>query len=214
MLKLMILLITYGGGFGGFGVYMSNNNFSSINTILNRHGIQSLKGTQYGWGGLGYGIIGKIWIGGGGFGTTQQVSSDSMDIIVNEGAGFFEIGYMLVETHRFLGAISLGLGGSGVRMTIYPVNREISFDSLLTNPRRDAYVEIGSYISVMPSLNAILRLNRFMGILLRASYIVSPSSSWRFDDGDRVLNVPNFKLSHPVLSLNVTFGGMASAKSK
>ena len=207
MLKLMIILISYGGGFGGFGVYVSKINFTNVNSVLSQHGINTLKNTQYGMGGLGYGIIGKIWIGGGGYGTSQRVSSDSMDIIINEGGGFFEIGYTVVKTRRISGAISLGLGGSGIKMTIYPVNKETSFDSLLTNPRRNAYVEIGSVVSVMPSFNVIIKLNRVIGILLRTGYVLSPSPSWKFDDGDRVLDPPDFKLSHPVLSMNIIFGG-------
>ena len=207
MLKLMILLIAHGGGFGGFGVYMSKFNFSNINSVLNQYRIESLKDTQYGMGGLGYGIIGKIWIGGGGYGTSQRVSSDSMDIIIDEGGGFFEVGYTVVKTHRLIGAFTFGIGGSGIKMTIYPVNGETSFDSLLTNPRRNAYVEIGSVVSVMPSFNVILKLNRFIGILLRTGYVLSPSPSWKFDDGDRVVNPPDLKLSHPVLSMNIVFGG-------
>jgi len=208
MLKLLLVLITTvnGGGFGGFGVYMSRINYDNINSVLTRHGISALKSTQFGSGGFGYGIVGKIWIGGGGYGTSQRVSSDSADIVITEGAGFFEIGYSIFNSKRLIGALSLGFGGSGYRMSIYPVNKEISFDSLLTNPRRDAYVLISSSFSLSPSLNLLLKLANFVGLIARASYVIVPSTSWKFDDGDRVLNAPDFRSSHLNLSLNVVFG--------
>ncbi len=211
MLNIIIAsIIAYGGGgFGGFGIYVNQGNLDNLNKILQSHGIQTLSNTQYGWGGLGYGIVGKVWIGGGGYGTEQKVSSDSMELSLKIGSGFFEIGYSLYQSHRVIGALTLALGGSGYSMAIYPNNNDQTFDSLLNNPRRDAYVIISSSLSITPYANLLIRLNRFIGLFFKAGYTISTGTDWRFDDGDKVLNPPDISPSGFVGSLNVVFGGFS-----
>lgn len=209
MINIVIaLLIAYGGGgFGGFGVYLSHNNLDNLNAVLKEHGVKEFSSGQFGWGGLGYGVIGKVWIGGGGFDTEQRVSSDSMELALKKGSGFFEIGYSLFQTKKIIGAITLALGGSRYSMAIYPNNNDQTFDSLLNNPRRDAHVVISSSFSITPFANVLVKLNRFTGLLLKAGYTYSTGTDWKFDDGDKVLNPPDISSSGFVASLNVVFGG-------
>ncbi len=208
MLNIIIAsIIAYGGGFGGFGGYLIHSNFDNLNKVLQGHGIKPLSNSQFGWGGLGYGLVGRVWIGGGGFGTEQRVSSDSVEISMKMGSGFFEIGYSLYRTKMLLGALSLALGGNGYSMVIYPNNNDQTFDSLLNNPRRDAYVVVSSSFSITPFANILIRLNRFTGLLLKAGYTYSTGTDWKFDDGDKVLNPPDITPSGFVGSVNVVFGG-------
>ncbi len=201
------VIVGFYGGFGGFGGYMTKTDMSGINQVLSAHGIEEFSNLSYGWGGLGYGIVGKVWIGGGGFGANQTVTSDSLEIILSGGGGYFELGYTVYEKKNMLGGVSIGLGGFGYNLILNPTNGDQTFDSLLVNPRRSSRVIIASSISFMPSLNFVVFLNRFAGVFLKLGYAVYTRPVWKLSDGGEVLNPPDWSRASLVASFNVIFGG-------
>ncbi len=202
-----ILIIGLSGGFGGFGGYMTVTDLSGINSALTTHGINGFSRQSFGWGGLGYGIVEKVWIGGGGFGCNQTVTSDSLEIVLSGGGGYFELGYTVLEKNNVIGGVTIGLGGYGYDLMLKPSNGDQTFDSLLVNPRRSTVVHIKSTLSIMPSINFAVLLNRFAGILVKFGYAVYTKPVWKLSDGGEVMNPPEFSRSSFVASFNVVFGG-------
>ncbi len=214
MINTIILIAGFYGGFGGFGGYVTKTDMSGLNHVLTSHGIENFSDLSYGWGGLGYGIVNKVWIGGGGFGAGQSVTSDSLEIILSGGGGYFELGYTVFESKRMLGGILIGIGGFGYSMTLNPSNGDQSFDSLIVNPRRSSKVLISSSISLMPSFGFLVFLNRYAGVFMKVGYAFYTKPVWKLDDGGEVLNPPDWSRSSLVASFNLVFGGGSSERKE
>jgi len=208
LLLIKILLISkigVGGGLGGFGIYGVSPDMSSMNEALKRNGYSEINKTLFGWGGGGYAVMSNLWIGGAGFGTSQEISSNNTYVKVSYSGGFFEIGYTLFNT-KFVSIVpSLGLGSSELSMRFIPANKDIEFDSLLTNPARSSELEISS-IGVYPSLNFLIPIKFFTFIFLKIGYNFTFSSSWKIDDKYSVLNKPDFSPRGLTFSFNIMFG--------
>ena len=211
---LLISKIGVAGGLGGFGIYGVSPDMSSINEVLKRNGYSEIKSTLFGWGGGGYGVIGNLWIGGAGFGTSQEISSNNTYVKVSYSGGFFEMGYTLFNT-KFVSIVpSLGLGSSELKMRFIPVNKDTDFDSLLVNPARSSELRISS-MGIYPSLNFLIPIKSFgvtfTFVFLKVGYNFSLSPSWEIDGKYSVLNKPDFSPRGLTFSFNIMFGGFGTS---
>lgn len=214
LIKILIISkIGLAGGIGGFGVYGVSLDMSSMNEALKKHGYSEINEALFGWGGGGYGIIGNLWIGGEGFGASQEISSNNIYVKISYSGGFFEIGYTLFNTKFISITPLLGLGSSELKLRFIPVNEDTELDSLLTNPARSSELEISS-MGIYPSLNFLIPIKSFnfafTFVTLKVGYNFTLSPSWKIDDKYSVLNKPDFSPKGLTFSFNIMFGGFST----
>lgn len=202
---MLVLKVSLSGGTGGFGMWGIMPQVGELNKSLKSHGITEIKDISYGWGGAGWAVIENLWIGGAGFGASSSSSSEDLTLEFSYGSGFFDAGYIVLNTKFFFLAPSLGFGGSGISIKLIPRSGDVPFDSLLENPARISEISIGG-ITVSPSLNIFIPVKKFMGVLLRVGYSFSFSSSWKLNGGYKVLSHPDFTPSGLYFTFNFTFG--------
>lgn len=198
------------GGAGYFGPGFVSFDFAPINLILNNHRLGSLNNTHWTFGGGGYGQIERIRIGGFGTGGAQSVSNDTFDIEVGFGAGFFELGYSIVQTNHFMLTPLLGIGGGGLSLKRTPtliLYRPVNFDDILSSAGGVAKVSKGGF-ALSPGLAIDIPFG-FTGISIKGGYMWTVlSSSWMDEDIGGKINGPKFNLNGVYCSLNVMFGGI------
>jgi hypothetical protein len=117
------LAVKQGGGFGHFQAGVSLGYFPALTRYLAKPEIlgDSYSPQQGGiqLGGGGYGLVGKILLGGSGyFSGFNSVKTDSASVSVSAGAGLFNLGYLLKSTDRWLLFPYAGIGGSGITLKI------------------------------------------------------------------------------------------------
>lgn len=163
MKKIIILLFplflyaTEGGGYGGFSIWMTQPDLKAMNDDIEN--IQNLRfeDAYIGMGGSGWAIIGRIVLGGGGFGGRQVLSNDSMKIMGAYGGGFFEPGYHL-SMKRLSVDLILGIGGGGYTLTLYKGLKDTTWTDILSEPRRMAEITFGGF-ALQPALRIVLPIS-------------------------------------------------------
>lgn len=196
-----------GGGYGGFGVYLQMFDFSSINNFFKSHGIKELENNLYGWGGGGYGLTNRTLIGGFGMWMQGRTSSDSVSVETEFGMGAFEAGYDILDWGFFSFLGGVGLGGGSIEMTLKPILNDVTFDSLLNNPKRYAKIKFSTFTLSPFALILISPFNSPISFALKGGYTYGIGGKWKLDDGSDLLSPPNFKLRGPYFSINIFFGG-------
>jgi len=210
---LLVSKISVAGGIGGFGIYGVMPDMSKMNEALKRNGYSEINRTLFGWGGGGYAVLGNLWIGGSGFGTSQEISSNNTYVEISYSGGSFEIGYNIFNA-KFVSLVpSLGLGSSELSMRFIPINKDTEFDSLLVNPARSSELNISS-IGIYPSVNFLIPIKYFTFIFLKIGYNFTLSPSWEIDGKYSVLNHPDFSPGGLTFSFNIMFGAFGRASSK
>ena len=112
-----------GGGFGHFQAGMNLGYFPSLTKYL---GKPEVLGDSYApqnggiqLGGGGYGIVGKLLLGGSGyFSGFNPVKTDSASVTLSCGTGLFNIGYLMKSSDRWLLFPFVGIGGSGITLKL------------------------------------------------------------------------------------------------
>lgn len=204
------------GGMGGPAVALSFFDVKELNAKFREHNIEELSTQQTCFGGGGSGIIGRVILGGWGFGGTESVGSDSVKVRVGYGGGFFEPGYYLPITDNLGLSILLGIGGYGYSLNMTPTSLTgADFDSLLVGPgaRRTCNVSAGG-LSLSIGGGFLFRIpfeDAFIGLNIKGGYIFSPmKTDWELEDGMSLTGVPKLNLSGPFVSAGLVFGGSES----
>lgn len=215
-LSAIALARTTAGGYGAFGPTLALLNYDAINSTFQRYGFTNLNSRHWLFGGGGYALANRVLIGGAGWGGTQSVTSESLDLLcrVNYGGGEFRAGYAILDFKHLLVITGLGIGGGGYSISLSPENRTIpSFDSLLVQPGRTSTLNFSGF-SLNPQLALILPLS-FVGLELRGGYNFGPlGANWRLEDGGILLRGPQMPGSSLWFSLNVILGGFSHEKTK
>jgi hypothetical protein len=137
--------VKQGGGFGHFQAGVSLGYYPSLTSYLVRPDIlgdsysPQNQGIQLGGG--GYGLVGKILIGGSGyFSGFKPVTTDSASASFSSGAGLFNMGYLLKNNEKWLLFPYAGIGGSGITLKLsnqsdsggiyFDSQKEISFGEI------------------------------------------------------------------------------------
>jgi len=198
------------GGFGGFTINMAMPDVSGFNDHLRSHNIPEMNGRFLGIGGVGFALVNRILIGGGGYGAKEVVESDSIRSEFTISSGEFKIGYALITSRYFNGAVNLGIGGVGYTLSLRPMMGDVQFDSLLVNPQRYVDMETNHFL-LHPEAIAVISIPfkpiSFFHIALRGGINLNIfTQEWTYDK-KRVLNVPDVGAVTPVFSINFLFGG-------
>lgn len=203
-----------GKGAGYFGPGFTFFKYDDLNTLFAQHGMGLIEKQQFVFSGGGWGQPGRIRIGGFGIGGAKTVSNDSLDIEVGYGAGFFELGYAIVNERNFMLTPLVGIGGGGLSMKITPkYNRPTSLAGLINSPWGVAKVSKGG-IAMYPGLAIDIPFG-FVGITLKGGYMWSPMNGpWTLENLGSIGNQPDLKLNGPFATAGIMFGGNSSHRHK
>ncbi len=199
-----------GRGAGYFGPGFTFFKYDDLNTLFAQHGMDLIEKQQFVFSGGGWGQGKRIRIGGYGIGGAKTVSNDSLDIEVGYGAGFFELGYAIVNGRNFMLTPLVGIGGGGLSMKITPkYNRPTSLAGLINSPWGVAKVSKGG-IAMYPGLAIDIPFG-FVGITLKGGYMWSPMNGpWTLENLGSIGNQPDLKLNGPFATVGIMFGGCGS----
>lgn len=205
---------TTSGAYGTFGPALAIVNYNQINATFQRFGVSKLSSLHWMYGGGGYVLINRTFIGGAGWTGTQSVSSESLNLFceVNYGWGEFRTGYVLLDLKHLLLVPGVGIGGGGYSINLGPYNQKIpSFDSLVANPGRTSTVNFSGF-SLNPQLTAIIPIS-FVGLELRGGYNIGPlGGSWKLEDRGVLSRGPEMSKANPWFSFNILIGGFSHEK--
>ncbi len=195
-----------GGGFGGFGPTVAFVDFDALNAELAGNGFDELGSMHWMFGGGGYAHIGRVVLGGSGWGGTQSVSSDDRLLRVNIAGGMFEAGYALLNLKHLIVIPMLGIGGNGYTLTVESLEYPGSFGEFLEGPGPTSSVGFSGF-TLTPELVIDLPV-KFIGLQLRGGYAYTPETpEWKFPGGGALARGPEVAAGHPFASLQIIFGG-------
>ncbi len=202
------------GGYGCFGPSVALIDYEKINEIFTRNGVTKLSSQHWLFGGGGYLLANRVLIGGAGWGGTQSVTSESLNLFceVNYGGGEFRTGYAVVDLKHLLIIPGIGIGGGGYSITLGPDNQTVpNFDSLLKNPGRTSTVNFSGF-NINPQITFVIPIS-FVGVEIRAGYNLGPlGGKWEFADRGNLARGPEMAKTNPWLSFNLLFGGFSRQK--
>jgi hypothetical protein len=196
------------GGFGCFGPTVGIGDFSGLDDALATGSItQKLTSLQWGFGGAGFALIGRIVIGGSGWGSSQTVGSESLRATIEIAGGEFDLGYQIFSMEHLLIAPVLGIGGGGYTVELQKLSEApLTFGQLLESPGRTSKVSF-SGLTLSPQLMITVPIS-FVGVQLRGGYCYTPGTpEWGLEGGSRLSSGPTISQGMPFATLNVVFGG-------
>ena len=204
MLLLMLVMKgdTPGGGFGYFTVGYYASDISALNDVLESSGFHRMNGEFIMRGGNGYGLIGRILIGGGGFGLGENTVRKGNTVVrLTGGGGGFELGYLLFRSRDFFLFPRVSIGGGGWNLVVSSTD-PLNFDDALSGNYRENHLEGGNYM-----LGAgLLFLYRSGGFVFTLSTGYNYTARFYLNGRDYdVRNSPQMNFSG--FYVNVGFGG-------
>ena len=204
-------------GFSGRGYFMIGGNMAhlgDLNSELKDAGYPSFEEDFFTLGVGGFFVIKKVILGGEGFVfLPRDASNEDYTVELSGSYGVFNIGYMAFSKWGLDVYPLLGIGGYGFTLEIYERGSH-SFDDILDDPRRGAYMTTGGF-TLLPALGVDYLFDLSSseksagGIVvgLRAGYAYSPvEGDWRFGESD-VSNAPAVGLTGPFVFLTIGAGG-------
>ena len=201
------------GGFGWFGPLVSFVDFAGLNAELDRVGVNKLNSLHWQFGGGGHAHIGRIVIGGSGWGGSQSVSSDSQLIRVDIGGGQFEAGYSILMLKHLVVTPMLGIGGNGYTITTENRNYPGNFQEFLRGPGPTSSIKFDNF-SLVPMLDILIPV-KFIGIRLSGGYSYTTGTpEWEFPGGGILPGGPDVAAGSPFASLSIAFGSMRSGNRR
>ncbi|UCG44182.1 MAG: hypothetical protein JSU73_06135 [candidate division WOR-3 bacterium] len=196
------------GAFGGFGPQVALADFEGINAELREVGIEELETMHWMFGGGGWVHIGRVVLGGSGWGGSQNVSGETTLVRVDVAGGQFEAGYSILKMKHCIITPMLGIGGSGYDITVeqqgeLPKNLE----ELLLERGPTSTVGFTGF-TLTPELVFTFPVS-FFGLQLKAGYGFTPAApGWEYDGGASLINGPDVAKGTPFAAVNIVFGGM------
>jgi hypothetical protein len=196
------------GAFGGFGPQVVFADFEGINLVLHDNEITELDAVQWMFGGGGWAHIGRVVLGGSGWGGSQTVSGESVLVRVDVTGGQFEAGYSVLKLRHCIITPMLGIGGSGYDITIE--NQQSlprNFEEFLQKPGPTNTIGFTGF-TLTPELVLTFPIS-FFGFQLKAGWGFTPGTpEWEFGSGAKLIRGPDVAQGMPFVALNVVFGGM------
>jgi hypothetical protein len=199
------------GGAGYFGFRINNYNLSGINSSLQSNNIPTLNEAFFGYGGGGLAYIGRLVIGGEGYGfQTPEKNNGAYRSNFSGGIGFFDVGYVVLNNRRCLLYPIVGFGGGTYTINIYdPANTD--FTTLLSNPRRGTQLRTEQFILDLGlQTNLFIFNTKFFSVGLKGGYQLAPvKTNWN-DANGTLANGPEFDANALYGQINLTFGGFSN----
>ncbi len=205
LISLVLVAAIY-GGMGGFSMGMYRFNNTAINNKLTSLGLTKIE-RIYTDGGFGYGIMGKILVGGGGIGGTVKRTQGDLEIVYSVGGGYGQIGYIPWSYMAFNPFVMIGFGGFSEGVTLRKKVVDMPWDSVWANPEREVTISRGSF-SIAPSLGILLVIPKIpVGFMVMASYHTLFSDEWKWGDSYDISNPPDSPKGSYSVSFTLLFGG-------
>ena len=205
------------GGFGCFGPTVGIVDFGGLNRAFEEGGVQlthNPSSMQWGFGGAGFALVDRVVIGGGGWGGSQTVGSDSLRASIEIAGGEFDLGYQVYSLKHLLIAPMLGIGGGGYTIELQDTTGlPVSFHQLLQHPGRTSTVSF-SGLTLTPQLMITVPIT-FVGVQLRGGYCYTPvNPGWELAGGGKLSSGPAIAKGMPFVTLNVVFGAFEGGKRR
>jgi len=210
-LTYLIITITMYGGMGGYTIGLSSVITKGINDKLTALHASTINRIIM-QGGSGYALLGKVMIGGSGYGGGEEIKTDSITVNYSIGGGGFEIGY-IPFSFKFLHPFAmLGIGGYGEEITLSKNEKRENWDSLWQNPAYEVTLSRGGF-SLSPSLGLMFIFDSFpMGLMFKVTYNTILSKDWELRDGTKVSSAPASPMGGFSFTLTVFGGGFYRGK--
>jgi hypothetical protein len=206
----------FAGGY--FMIGWSALRLDDLNTALAAHGYPQFDESSLSLGGGGHFTVGRLVLGGQGHGYLSEsrdsyLPTGTYRTSLTAGAGFFDIGYQLVQGGRARLACLVGLGGGGVQLKMVDL-RGPTFEDVLSDPGRSAELTTtGFLLDLGVSVDVLTRRvghhDMFGGPLVgvRAGYILSPvKGDWKLGDRD-IAGGPRIGVEGAYVRALLGFGG-------
>jgi hypothetical protein len=211
-----------GMGEGGAGYFSTGFTWLDIDELND-----ALKGSALGfktfdenvisYGGGGYGIImGRVMIGGEGYGFSREESNTIYVQRLSGGWGMFNAGYLVIHKAGFRVFPVVGVGGGGMELRITE-SPNIGFDEIMTDPARESLLGVGGFmLSGGIGVDYLLKLGEdkegYGGLIfgIRAGYTQSFfTSGWSMGDID-IIGGPDVGISGFYIRFTVGGGGYST----
>jgi len=218
------------GGFGNFFIGPHYNLSSSFQNELNSDkliggGLQ-LNTITLAYGGAGYSVRPKgVVIGGSGYAYKINADGKNGTVILNNGCGFFNVGYRFQNKRKWMGFPYMGMGGYGANFKITNTSTDKTFligTDTITSGKVAKYSTGGlafdagyalKYFAFRTDTKKIKKTGVVLGIDIGASFFPS-FGKWQNTTTDKEVN----SLSNPFIMsgyLRITLGwGIFIEKSK
>lgn len=209
-----------GGGIGYFMAGTAPIGTAALNGRLAAAGYPRLSSDIISVGGGGHGRIGRFIIGGKGAGTLDNSASNSLyKVTLSGGHGEFYVGFVVFRRGELSVYPTVGIGGGGFDLHIAPVAGGAAFDSVLTDPRREARLDATVYIiDLAVNIDHLFVLGEdeegvggfVMGI--QGGYLYSSSTSdWQMS-GATAAGGPGISYKGPYVRIMLGGGGYGHPK--
>jgi hypothetical protein len=197
------------GGWGFLGPYVAMPSYTDLNAHLSTLGFGAFDQYQFMFGGGGMALVDGVTIGGYGFGGSQSVVSDSINLRLTSdyGGGMFEVGWLPLSTRHFKIGPALGIGGVGFTIAGSRLNNQSpSFDSLLLRGGQSWQISNGGFV-LAPAVNVLIPIS-WTGLYLKVGYLFVPSDqSWSLSGGTPLTHGPALHSSGVFAALQLMLGG-------
>ena len=198
------------------GLDVAHLDASGLNGVLASSGAPGLPETYVGYGAGGHGTFGRVYLGGGGFNVlgftaTEGTSSTSLS---GGGYGFFDLGYVALDTERWRVYPYASFGGGQWTLTVVQTRGGGTGDAesvsdLLKTPGTSTDLTIGTPVIggtvgvdyVIPDL--------YIRLSLHVGYRHAPGSPGWSNEGLELRNAPAIGMGGPYARL--TIGGSTGA---
>lgn len=188
-----------------------------LNATLEDAGYANVDDSFISFGGAGYGIVGRVIVGGEGQALAgDDATSGSYVTSIEAGYGLFDLGYLLVSSGGLNLYPMIGVGAGGMSLRIRE-RGEPSFDEVLADPRRGSELSNwGLLVSLDLGADYLVVLGEDNegagGIALgvRVGYTFAPyTSEWSLEDTE-IPEGPDVGITGPHVRLMIGGGGTVS----
>jgi len=200
-------------GFGGYQIMYITPDFTALNDAFKTAHYDSINFPEgiYTQGGGGYAVSRGILIGGFGYKGSTVSESDSISIKSEFSGGFFEIGLSIFNSGLLNIYPLLGLGTSNVKLRLRTIQRDETFQDVLSNPARLSTIKAGGF-AIEPAVIFQFWIKgkkaQPVSILIKISYLYLPKKAdWVFGDGAEILGGPDFRPGGIAITSGIFFGG-------
>lgn len=204
------------GGLGGGDIGAQWLDVEELNTQLKAAGLPELKDVALANGGGGYGVMGRIIIGGEGYGITTKEKSGGKTVQLDIGYGTFNVGYLILSKQAFRMYVLGSIGGGEISLKIFQNPDSTDFEDNLSTFNENTFSTEFPIFKVGINADYILSFSNDkaaggLAIGLAVGYTYAPVewvSEWKLSDRN-MGGVPNFGPTGPYITFRIGGGGFA-----
>jgi len=209
------------GGLGFFTVGLRWAHLDPLHRALTGAGFAPLADRFVSLGGGGWAVLGRLLLGGEGYGLLgQRTTLGDREARLAGGYGFFDLGYVIARSSAVRAYGLVGLGGGRWSLRIQEAGRVPDFAGLLRRPEGSTRLTTGGFLlqtAVGLDLGApVVRRSGYRGdflVGLRVGYVWQPGGEgWRLEGGPPVVGGPDVRLTGPTVYLVLGWQGFRARR--